>query len=177
MTPMTTPLHQITMTYSPEQDRILLRIATTDQSEYQLWLPRRFIKVLWAALLKTLERDPELRKNLLPEVRNAVMGMNHQEAVQTSDFSQKHSEDYRNLTSNTGPLLVTGGSVTPAGKDLTQLTLQTEQGTAINVALNKQLMHAFCHLIISSAHKAEWDIDMAVGDGNVVVPTEQTALH
>jgi len=174
---MSNPLHQITMTYSPEQDRILLRIGTADQSEYQLWLTRRFIRVLWPALLKTLEKDPDLRKSLLPEVRDAVMGMNHQEAVQTSDFSQKHSEDNRNLTSNTGPLLVTGGSITPAGTDLTQLTLQTEQGAAINVALNKQLMHAFCHLIISSAHKAEWDIDMAVGDGNVVVPKEQTALH
>ena len=50
------------MIYSSEQDRILLRISTAEKSEYQLWLTRRFIKVLWGALMITMEKDTELKK-------------------------------------------------------------------------------------------------------------------
>jgi len=53
---------QIIMIYSSEQDRILQRIGTAEKSEYQLWLTRRFIKVLWDALMTTMEKDTELKK-------------------------------------------------------------------------------------------------------------------
>ncbi|MEZ7845054.1 MAG: hypothetical protein QMB41_04730 [Rhodospirillales bacterium] len=53
---------QIIMIYSSEQDRILQRIGTAEKSEYQLWLTRRFIKVLWGALMTTMEKDTELKK-------------------------------------------------------------------------------------------------------------------
>ena len=79
------------MSFSPEEDRMLLRISTTDESEYHLWLTRRFIKVLWAALLKTMERDSQLQKTLLPGVRDAIMGMRHQEAIAASDLIHRNS--------------------------------------------------------------------------------------
>lgn len=50
------------MIYSSEQDRILQRIGTAEKSEYQLWLTRRFIKVLWGALMTTMEKDTKLKK-------------------------------------------------------------------------------------------------------------------
>jgi len=53
---------QIIMIYSSEQDRILQRIGTAEKSEYQLWLTRRFIKVLWGALMTTMEKDTKLKK-------------------------------------------------------------------------------------------------------------------
>jgi hypothetical protein len=159
---------QMTMTYSPEQDRMLLRIGTTEQSEYKLWLTRRFVRVLWGALMKTMERDTELKKDLVPEVRDAMLAMQHQEAVQSANFDQTHAEDNRDLTSNTGPLLIKGGTLTPGKDGVVQLKLDTENGTSINVALNKQLMHAFCHMTISTSFNAEWDLGLAVGDPGVI---------
>ena len=50
------------MIYTSEQDHILQRIGTAEKSEYQLWLTRRFIKVLWGALMTTMEKDTELKK-------------------------------------------------------------------------------------------------------------------
>jgi len=173
---MNAPLHQITMTFSAEEDRMLLRIGTAEQSEYQMWLTRRFIKVLWSALIKVLEKDPDLRKDLLPDAREAVMAMQHQEALQTSDFGTTHAEGNRNLTSNTGPLLVVGGSVSPVNPELTRLSFNTDNGMAINFSLNQQLVHAFCHLIITTSVKAEWDLDLAVGDP-AVVAADKSKVH
>ncbi|MDD9878868.1 MAG: hypothetical protein OXR84_15650 [Magnetovibrio sp.] len=174
---MTAPLHQLTMTYTAEQDRMLLRIGTGENTEYQLWLTRRFIKVMWGALIQTMERDPEMNRDLMPSVRDAVMAMEHQEQVQASDFSQKHNEENTNLTSNTGPLLVVGGQVKPVNGDLTRINLKTDNGMGIEFALNKQLMHALCHMMITSAQKAEWDLDLIVGDPQVIVPEAAEQVH
>jgi hypothetical protein len=43
---MPSALHQITMSYSAEQDRLLLHVGTTDKKEYKLMLTRRFVRVL-----------------------------------------------------------------------------------------------------------------------------------
>ena len=57
---MTKILHQLTLTYSAKQDRLMLRISTKEQNEYQLWLTRRFIRAFWKGLLEAIERDPSL---------------------------------------------------------------------------------------------------------------------
>ena len=173
---MTDALHQITLTFAPEEDRMLLRVTTTGDTEYQLWLTRRFIRVLWGALMQTLERDPALKKTVLPEVREAMMGMRHQEAIASSEFETPHQEGKTNLTSNTGPLLVTGGSVTPMKDGATRLNFTTTDGTTVNFNLNEQLLHAICHLIITSSHNADWDLDLAVGDPTVIA-ADKSKVH
>jgi hypothetical protein len=43
---MTSALHQITMSHSAEDERLLLRISTTEKNEFRFWLTRRFVQVL-----------------------------------------------------------------------------------------------------------------------------------
>ena len=173
---MTQSLHQITMTFNPEEDRMLLRVSTTAGSEYQLWLTRRFVRVLWGALISTMERHPELKKTLQPEIREAMIGMRHQEAVATSNFKKPHEQSKRNLTSNTGPLMVTSGSVTPLKNGTTKLTFKTLDGQGINFTLDENLLHAVCHLIITSSQKADWGLDLSVGDP-MVIAADKSKVH
>ena len=204
---MTTPLHQLTMTYSPEQDRVMLRIGTKKNTEYQLWMTRRFVRIMWRALIKIMESDPNLAKNQIPqdketrdssakdqatkdevpkekitneqapEVKDAIMAMQHQESVQNSDFSQKHAKGNVNLMANTGALLVIGGQVKPVNADRTRINLKTDKGTGIEFFLNKKLLHALCHMIIKSAQRAQWDLDLTVGDPNVMLPADASQIH
>lgn len=199
---MTSPLHQLTMTYSPEQDRVMLRIGTKESTEYQLWMTRRFVRIMWRALIKIMERDTNLAKDWvpedrvtedrvpkdraskdqvpkdnIPEVKDAIMAMQHQESVQNSDFSQKHAKGNVNLMANTGALLVIGGQVKPVNEDRTRINFKTEKGTGIEFFLNKKLLHALCHMIIKSAQRAQWDLDLAVGDPNVMMPADTAQIH
>ena len=164
------------MIYSSEQDRILLRISTAEKSEYQLWLTRRFIKILWGALMTTMEKDTELEKDLIPEVHDAMLAMQHQEALQTINFNQTHAEDNRDLTSNTGPLLIKGGTLAAEGPRVTGLNLNLENNMAVKVSLNNKLMHAFCHMTSSTYFRAEWELSMAVGDPSVI-SSDRTKVH
>ena len=88
---MSSKLHQLTMSYSPKEDRILLRIGTAQNTEYRLWLIRRFVRSIWGALKKILEGSLTRGNDMQPKVRQAVMAMEHQESVQSSDFTRKHS--------------------------------------------------------------------------------------
>ncbi|MBT3305917.1 MAG: hypothetical protein HN377_05475 [Alphaproteobacteria bacterium] len=174
---MTSALHQITMSYSVEDDRLLLRISTTEKSEFQFWLTRRFVQVLWPALLTAIEQENASEKLALqPAAKQAVMAMEHQQSVGASDFSHKHDEDSKKLTA--APLLVVGGSVTPGKGGVTGLVLKTQAGAEIKLSLNKDLLHALCKLLINTTMKADWGLDLTVGDAAAIaMPTDETRLH
>ena len=193
---MTKTLHQLTLTYSAEQDRLLLRISTKEHSEYQLWLTRRFVRTIWKGLVKTIEREPTLPQGLMPKVKQAVMAMEHQKSIQDSDFSQKHASDNVNLnpriargispqhpkdtgspTLGAAALLVTGAQVKPLNENITRIKLKTEANTAIDFSLNKKLLHALCHMVVTSSQKAGWDLNLAIGDPQVIFPTNTNQVH
>ena len=103
-------------------------------------------------------------------VRNKVKAIEHKEAVQTSDFSKKHSKENVNLTSKSGPLLVVGCRVKPLNEQNTLLRLKTADGMGIQFGLNKKLLHALCHMMMSSSNKAQWDLALEVGEPKVFAP-------
>ena len=144
---MTSALHQITMSFLAEDDRLLMRVSTTDKNEFHFLLTRRFVNILWPALMTVIEKeDPASKQNLMPGARKAVTAMKHQEAIAESNFSHTHDEDTKQLTPN--PLLVTGGSVNPGKQGVTGLTFKTQGGAEIKISLNKTLLHALCRLLI-----------------------------
>lgn len=176
---MTSALHQITMSYSAEQDRLLLRVSTANKTEYRFWLTRRFVRVLWGALIQTIEREPAIKRAIQPAARRAVMAMEHQQAVGKSDFSRGHEAGHRDVTEETGPLLVVGGSVQPPkgkGKP-TILNLKTEGGPEVKLGLNKNLVHALCRLLIDTTTHAGWDLGLTVGDAGLLAPGDRTRVH
>lgn len=174
---MTSTLHQITISHSAEEDRLLLRISTTEKSEFRFWFTRRFIQVLWPALMTVIEQeDPSTKRDLMPAAKQAVMAMEHQQAVGASDFTHKHDEDSKKVTRD--PLLVVGGSVTPGKTGLTGLVLKTHAGAEIKLSLNKELLHALCKLLIETTMKANWGLDLTVGDAaTIAVPADLTRVH
>jgi len=155
---------------------MLLCISTTERSEYHLWLTRRFVKLLWGVLVDTLAHDPKSRENLPPDIRNAILGMRHQEAVAASEFSKPHTRGNQTLTSNTGPLLVTSGKLTPRANGITQLTFDILNGIRINFSLTQKLLHALCHVIILSSTKADRGLDLSVG-ASLLSSEEHTVFH
>ena len=61
--------------------------------------------------------------------------------------------------------------------DRTRINLKTDKGTGIEFSLNKKLLHALCHMIIKSANRAQWDLDLTVGDPKVMAPADASQIH
>jgi hypothetical protein len=85
-------LHQINIGFSPEEDRLLLRINTTGKTEYRLWMTRRYVKVLWRMLTKSVESLPDVVAQAAPESREAVKSFQREEARQAADYSKDFEE-------------------------------------------------------------------------------------
>ena len=180
---------------------MMLRIATSEKTEYRLWLTRRFIATLWPALggqlaqtadlsgIRQQDQAPDTASSdgaenvsppsppVPPKVRDAVLGMEHQAAVQDSDFSKEHDEDTVDLTANTGPMVVTGAKVKPwDGKKLV-LSFQTSNDMNVTVTLDKKLLHGFCHMVATTVQRAEWSLNLTVGEPVVVLKAGPQFIH
>ena len=86
-------LHQLKVDYDAEQDRLLMLIATSEGVELRMWLTRRFVKLLWPLLVKLAEEaSPRISTQANPEARKALLGIEHQQAVQKADFSKAYDD-------------------------------------------------------------------------------------
>jgi hypothetical protein len=101
---MSNPLHQMTMSSSATENRLLLRVSTTAHDEHQIWLTQRFVNSLWPALIKGVEKQslpPETAAapTNTPQVKRAVMAMQHNNALQKTNMAKKHDAEKINKPS------------------------------------------------------------------------------
>ncbi|MGE4218195.1 MAG: hypothetical protein AB7G39_02010 [Alphaproteobacteria bacterium] len=172
---MSNALHQMTMSYSAEQDRLLFRISTTGGMEAQLWLTRRFVKVLWPALIQSSDGAPAQQVQApTGRAKEVVRAVAHQEALQKVKLDKPHDQEKRNTPLTEVPLLVVGGNCRMGENGITHLTLRTDDGRDISLGLNAELLHGLLHQISTLASKAGWDLDLMVSEAavSVAVPPE-----
>ena len=87
---MANRLHQINMEYRAEEDRVMLKINTTDRKELRLALTRRFVRQFWDSLQKILAEQPVPASvpATAPE-RKAMVGFRAERAAPESSFREK----------------------------------------------------------------------------------------
>ena len=172
-------LHQINLGFSPEEDRLLLRINTIGKTEYCLWLTRRYVKLLWKLLTKSVESLPEVSAQSAPEARAAVKSFQRQEARQVADYSKNYDDGQAKRPLGEAAALLVGVRAEP-GKNSTQLILQTKDGHAINLSLELKLLYSLLDLLVSSTKQAEWNLDLRAEDAAVAAtaaPDSDEPVH
>ncbi len=177
--PQQDKLHQINLSFSPEEDRLLLRINTIGKTEYCLWLTRRYVKLLWKLLTKSVESLPEVSAQSAPEARAAVKSFQRQEARQAADYSKNYDDGQAKRPLGEAAALLVGVRAEP-GKDSTQLILQTKDGRAINLSLELKLLYSLLDLLVSSTKQAEWNLDLRAEDAAVAAtaaPDSDEPVH
>src|SRR6266568_9669874 len=113
-------IHQLSVTYLAEQDRILMRVNTATAEEMRLWLTRRLLLGLWPLLSKLLTKhllkleaagtsldtaDEDL-KRMLAEFRK-------EEFLRQADFETPYQEHQRQMPLGEEPLLITDVDAAP----------------------------------------------------------------
>lgn len=159
-------LHQLSVIYVDEQDRLLVRFNTTEGDELRLWLTRRMVLRVLEPLQDAVARL-EARKVPLhedsPEARRTLAQLKRAEAVQQSDFSTPYRASDEKLPLGSLPLLVTQLRMT-VSQD-TQLHVGFEekladqpQGRGFQVAMETPMVHGLIHLLEQAIAKAQWDL-------------------
>ena len=167
-------LYQIQIRHDPVEDRLLLRVSTTDGEEFRFWMTRRFVGGLWGILVRMLESDEAVRRQFDQETRRNVLEIQHEGYAQQGDFAKAFESTSRSLPLGETPILLAQaqGMKTSEGQHL--ISLRPQQGQGVDLTLDTKLLHIFVRLLQQSVTKAEWSIDLKLYKGGEQPPSTTT---
>ena len=147
---MTDKLHQINVTYSGKEDRLLLKVTTQQGDEFRIWLTRRFTGLLFSVLNKEMDKHGGA----------ASIGTDQQtkKMFKAGAFEKKFEQE-----KTTGYPMGKEGFLaygiktanTPDGHLL--LEIIPEQGPGVTINLNPSLQYMMHNLLSQGLMRAEWD--------------------
>lgn len=161
-------MHQMQLSYVPTEDRILFRMNTKARQEFRFWMTRRYVSILWKSLAKLIS-DPEEKLAIEekkrqetpkdPLIESTKKEIEHQEIISKSDFETQYQEStYLPLGEDPALLFSVGVKPNPSGPPL--LCMHPEKGQGVEMALNDQILHSLCKLIIDTSNKAGWQLEL-----------------
>jgi hypothetical protein len=173
---MAMKLHQLKVDYDAEQDRLLMLIATSEAVELRMWLTRRFVKLLWPLLVKLAEEaSPRIRTQANPEARKALLGIEHQQAVQRADFSKDYESKTRSTPLGEEPLLLGRIQTGHDRKGQPVVALHPAEGQGVTLTLDSVLLHSVCRLLQAAVKKSGWDMELKLPGAEPQPAEEQRA--
>ncbi len=163
-------VRQLSISYLPEQDRILVRVNTSDSHELQYWFTRRLTLGLVPLLDRIVTEHAALAGGPatthmaaadLP-AKKAMADFARAEAMRSADFSTPYKTPETGQPLFDSPLLITDISIAPlAGAQMRMSCTEKLTGSAPSVrrfdlALSQQLTHAFMHLLERAVDASQW---------------------
>ena len=164
-------IHQMQVRYDETQDRILLRLSTTEGSEFRFWLTRRFVKQLWCMLVQMLEWDQAVERQTDVQARRTVLDIQHEGYAQQANYSKKFEETPRIMPFGEAPVVLARAHGKRRDGSTQILSLHPQRGQGIDMTLDTKLLHILSRLLREAVAKADWDITLAlhpVGQRSVV---------
>jgi hypothetical protein len=151
-------LHQLKLDFVPEHDRLLLRLSTDSRLEVRLWLTRRALRLLWPLLLQMLRAAPEVARQGNPQARDALVGLQHEQALVRANFADAFEEAPREMPLGAEPILVVHIQTNTDESGNPVLALLPQQGQGIHLTLDNILLHSLCKLLRDAVAKSDWDM-------------------
>jgi hypothetical protein len=169
-------IHQLSVNYVQEHDRILVRINTTAREELRLWLTRRLViglkpmmqKIIaeWVAKQETAASPLTTPASTADaQTKQLLAEFKREESLQKSDFQTPYKAAQA-LPLGPEPLLVTEVSITPLPSGQLQMAfsekLPQDDGQlkpnprGFRIALEQKLVHGFVHLLDKALDASQW---------------------
>ena len=163
-----TAIQQINLTYNPEQDRLLMRIGLSDNTEVAVWLTYRVVRQIWMLL----QGDSKVVGNYPPQTMQADLASNPQEAVKIFEQETKIAQSLqkldfatayqpRNQMRHDSILLATQCQIRTLENQANLLELTCSNGLNINMNLNQDFVLAVCNMLQIATKEAAWNLGMA----------------
>lgn len=169
-------LEQFSASYVSEQDRLLLRVRSSDDAEFRFWITRRYLVLLWPMLMKMADAFSALKAPGDPLTRSALAELAHGEAVGKANFSSAY-QDGSLFPLGEEPILLARITVKPLQGNTQTLSLLPQQGQGINLNLDEKLVHVLARLLQEAATAAEWGLSLRVTPGTLPEATEAAAAR
>lgn len=160
----------MSISYQPEQDRILVRVNTSEHQELQFWFTRRLTLGL-APLMERLTTEAAARRNgpatthlanADPITKKAMADFKRDETIRSADFSTPYQAPGVLAPLFDPPLLITEVNLAPlaAGALRMQcsekLSGRPQPPRTFELVLSDTLIHALLHLLERAVVASQW---------------------
>ncbi len=162
-------IHQVSVHYVQEQDRILLRISTQEGDEMRLWLTRRLCLALQPTLRQAVQKTDELATRADaagparqdPVAQRLVGEFKREVALHNADFKTPYqARAEARLPLGADPLVVSEVRITLQPRAALRIEFQEKlEGSprrGFQVELTGTLVHGFEHLLDRAVVQSQW---------------------
>lgn len=190
-------IHQLSVNYLAEQDRILVRINTASSEEMRLWFTRRLLLGLWPLLTRlmtrhllkleaagtSLESADESLKKMLADFRK-------EEFLRDADFETPYRDNQATLPLGEEPLLVTDVDAAPLPNGRLRLSFNerppgVDKPRSFQMEMEPKLMQGLMHLLEQALARSQWRepfespqaVEDAMAEADAPVPRKPRYLN
>ena len=147
---MTSPLHQISLSYSSEEDRLLLVITTQEREEYRVWLTRRYTSMLLGVIHKIIEEFGGLSDQTVgKEVQNRFKG---------GAFDKPLDKNFGSLPFGEDGILAYGIKTEKVDDKQYALELFAKDQLKVSFGFDKANLIMFHDMLQQSLLKTNWEL-------------------
>ena len=160
---------QLSISYLPEQDRILARVNTSESKELQFWVTRRLALGLMPVMERIQTEHAALQGGPAtahmaaadPLAKKAIVDFQRTETLRAADFSTPYKAPAQTEPMFGSALLITDINIAPldGGRlrlNCTEKLPENPQQRTFELALSPTLAHAFMHLLEQAVAKSLW---------------------
>lgn len=157
-------IQQIQISYSAEEDRIILCVSNDADGEICLFLTRRLVAKLCAILAKATEHQHQQTP------------MPHQYVVQKSNKDSASFIDKTKSVASKPPVLVSKINIKASESEQFKVVFSSINGEDINLNLNSHLLHNLFDVILTILSGIDWNLALETRSSGVKSKAEVT-LH
>jgi hypothetical protein len=155
-------IQQFNLGYNAQQDRLLLRVGLSDDTELVLWITYRIAKQMWQLLNGEtyLPTADSIQPDVLPADAVAQFKQEAQttETLNKMDFATKYLP--RKEMRNDGALLAV--QLKLSGDMVKHLDIECAEGVTVGMNLPPALVLALCNMLQLSSRESGWNIGAKV---------------
>ena len=155
-------IHQVSIHYQVEQDRILMRLRTRDDSLYEIWFTRRMmsrvLQPLQQAVAQLALQTAAGGSTIMPEAQQMMLDSAREKSRQAADFQTPFNEAQAERPLGEEPLLVTSVDLQVQGQSALKFALRDAQNRQLALELDDALAHNIMSLLSAALQQSEWGL-------------------
>jgi len=171
-------IHQISVAYQLDQDRLLLRVRSVSGELFELWLTRRMMLRLWQPLQKTAvaaslglaSRD----SMILPEAQDMMRQTLRRQAMEKAELRFAFDENARQRPLGDEPMLVAAVDIRRETIGQVELVLRDTRQRSMSLRVSPDLLSNLLSLLEEALQRSQWGLALQQTERKPATPEAQT---